>query len=138
MPKDLRNYSELRGYGWHQHKIPRKRMLYNLQDGQPCEYCGEPMYRDADRNFDHASLEADHINADKSQPPGRLIHRTCNRTLNSASRWARHGPGWYARYGGEGPGDAPGQRATQAPAPGTPTTDRQGCLDWPKGQVINW
>lgn len=127
-----------RGYGWNRHQKPRERLLYNLTDGQPCEYCGQPMYRDPDRNFDHAVLEADHIDADKSQPPGRLIHRKCNRTLNSVSRWVRHGPGWYARYGGEDSREVAGQRPAPAPAAGPTQDGRQGGLDWPKGQVINW
>ena len=74
-----------RGYGYKQHQKTRKNLLFNLVDGTECEYCGKPMFRAPDKNFDGAALEADHVDRDKTQPPKRLIHRKCNRTLNGLS-----------------------------------------------------
>ena len=110
-----------RGYGYHQHEIPRRNLFYNHVDGTECEYCARPMYHDPARNFDGAALEADHIGRDKTQPPKRLIHRKCNRTLNGKGKgeWVQHGPEWYAKHG--------------------QTTDETGeGLDWPGGTPINW
>lgn len=71
-----------RGYDW-THRNNRQRLLYNLVDGTPCEWCGKPMYKDPDRNFDHAPLEADHTKDLKHHGPSkadRLVHRHCNRS----------------------------------------------------------
>jgi len=111
-----------RGYGYKHHQKTRKNLLFNLVDGTECEYCGKPMFRAPDKNFDHAALEADHVDRDKTQPPKRLIHRKCNRTLNGKGKgtWVKHGPEWYAKHG-------------QA----TDTETGEG-LDWPGGKIINW
>ncbi|WP_156812824.1 hypothetical protein [Corynebacterium ulceribovis] len=87
-----------RGYGWHRHMVPRRNLLYNHIDGSECEYCGRPMFRDGTKNFDGESLHADHIEADKSRPPGRLIHAQCNRKMNRKSRWVKHGPEWRLKH----------------------------------------
>lgn len=107
-----------RGYGGN-HVKARDRLIYNLVEGSECEYCGRPMYTDKTKNFDGASLEADHIDRDKTQPPKRLIHRQCNRKLNGngAGKWVKHGPEWYAKHG-QNHGD--------------------NGLDWPGGRVIVW
>ena len=84
-----------------EHKRARERLRYNLVDGELCEYCGRPMFREARDNFDRKVVEADHLNADTSKPPGRLIHHSCNRAI--ITKWARHGPGWYATHGLEQP-----------------------------------
>ena len=103
-------------YGWHEHQIPRQRLRYNHTDGSECDVCGEPMYRDKERNFDGATLEADHKHGDKTKPAYRLVHRRCNRSI--ANKWVEHGPGWYAKHG----------------QPATETSD----LDWPGGVIIDW
>ncbi|HAF72540.1 MAG TPA: AAA family ATPase, partial [Corynebacterium variabile] len=48
-----------RGYGW-DHQQQRERLLKAHVDGTPCDWCGEPMYRDKAKNFDGAALEAAH------------------------------------------------------------------------------
>ena len=70
-----------RGYGW-RHQQVRKRLMYNHIDGTPCPGCGNPMYKDPEKNHDGAALEADHTRDLKHHGPGdadRLICRTCNR-----------------------------------------------------------
>lgn len=79
------------------HQRARARLRHNLVDGSECEYCGGPMFREASQNFDGRVVEADHINADTSRPPGRLIHSSCNRRI--ITNWVRHGPGWYKAHG---------------------------------------
>lgn len=113
-----------RGYGYKQQQIPRKNLIHNLVDGTECEYCARPMYRNPDKNFDGAALEADHIDRDKTKPPKRLIHRKCNRTLNGngKGKWVKHGPEWYAKHG-------------QTTAT---TTEERDPLDWPGGKLIRW
>lgn len=71
-----------RGYD-HRHQQVRKRLMMRLKDGQACEWCGQPMYRKPEQNFDGAALEADHTRDLKHHGPGdadRLLHRTCNRS----------------------------------------------------------
>ena len=114
-----------RGYGYTQHEVPRKNLLYNLVDGTECEYCARPMYHDPAKNFDGSPLEGDHNDddgtgkPDKTKPPKRLIHRRCNRQkLDSLTK---HGPEWYAKHG--------------------QTTHDAGTgegLDWPGGTLIHW
>lgn len=70
-----------RGYGW-EHQQTRRKLLYNHNDGTPCDWCGKPMYKQAHRNHDRAPLEADHTKDLKHHGPGhadRLLHRQCNR-----------------------------------------------------------
>ena len=104
------------GYG-HNHQKHRDRLLYNLKDGEPCSYCGQPMYRDPSKNFDGAALEADHEQGDKTRLAYRLIHRRCNRSISND--WVEHGPEWYASNGQKSGGD-------------------DGGLDWPDGLIIKW
>ncbi|TQE43584.1 HNH endonuclease [Corynebacterium phoceense] len=97
-----------RGYGGN-HAKAREQLIYNLIDGTPCEYCGQPMYREAGRNFDGAALEADHEEGDKTRLANRLLHRRCNRAI--ANEWVKHGPGWYQlQVGVASPIDWPGGR----------------------------
>ena len=79
------------------HQRARARLRHNLVDGTLCEYCGRPMFREARDNPDRRVVEADHIDADTSKPPGRLIHSSWNRSI--IRNWVRHGPGWYATHG---------------------------------------
>lgn len=85
-------------YGSH-HKRRREALLYKLTPGTECEYCAEPMYREAEKNFDQAPLELDHENADTTQLGNRLLHRRCNRRI--ITKWVKHGPGWFAKHGQE-------------------------------------
>ena len=105
-----------RGYD-RKHQIQRERLKYNHVDGTPCDICGQPMYRDKERNPDHATLEADHREGDKTQLAYRLLHRHCNRAI--ANKWVEHGSGWYAQQGLNQP----------------EVTDM---LDWPGGRFIAW
>ena len=74
--------SSQRGYGG-RHKRIRQSLLAQLVDGTPCSWCGKPMYKDKERNFDKAALEADHERSikyfGKHQNATRLLHRRCNR-----------------------------------------------------------
>ena len=89
MPSKNRPSTTNRGYGA-THVRQRKRLLYQLKDGTPCEVCGRPLYKDADKNFDGAPLEADHgpgsalkfkRGAEKRTTLAtRLLHRYCNRS----------------------------------------------------------
>ena len=76
-----------RGLG-HQHQQIRKRLIAAHVDGSPCWWCAGPMYRDPDRNFDNAVLEADHTlsRANGGQHADRLLHMTCNRQRQDGSR----------------------------------------------------
>ncbi|MCF8713011.1 AAA family ATPase, partial [Corynebacterium sp. MC-09] len=65
--------STQRGYGYN-HQTRRDQLLYNHVDGTPCDICGQPMYRDKERNPDHATLEADHREGDKTHLAYRLLH----------------------------------------------------------------
>ena len=89
MPSKNRPSTTARGYGA-THVRQRKRLLYQLVDGTPCEVCGRPLYKDAAKNFDSAPLEADHgpgsalkfkHGAEKRTTLAtRLLHRYCNRS----------------------------------------------------------
>lgn len=90
-------------------------MLYKLVDGTECEYCAEPMFKDSEKNFDRAPLEADHSEGNKRKLADRLIHRECNRTINM--RWQKHGPGWFAKHGNQTEDiNYPGGSATRWPS----------------------
>lgn len=77
------------GLGW-KHQRQRKRLLARLKDGEPCWWCGKPMYRDAKNNFDAAPLEADHSQARRDHGTkhlaDRLLHRRCNRQRGAGDR----------------------------------------------------
>lgn len=85
-----------RGYG-HTHQKQRRRLLAQHTDGAPCPECGRPMFKDADKNFDGAALEADHgpgsalkyAGNKKATKATRLLHRTCNR---AGGAWDRPRP----------------------------------------------
>lgn len=79
------------------HQQNRARLLQRHIDGQPCWWCGKPMYRDRTRNWDYnpnatrsdgkpdtssGSLAADHSKAratNKTSHADRLLHGTCNK-----------------------------------------------------------
>lgn len=82
-----------RGYG-HRHQTIRRRLLHNLTEGTPCDWCGQPMYKKPAQNFDHAPLEADHSADLKHHGPGdadRLLHRRCNRQRKDGQEHRRPG-----------------------------------------------
>jgi len=81
-----------RGYG-HTHQIDRRRLLTNHTDGTPCDWCGQPMYREPHQNFDNAPLEADHAESLKLHGPSRanrLRHRRCNRQAREGGAAREH------------------------------------------------
>ncbi|QUD82089.1 hypothetical protein J8M97_20495 [Gordonia polyisoprenivorans] len=71
---------EHRGLGY-QHRLQVKRLKVRHTNGAPCWWCGRPMYLDAERNWDRATLEGDHSVARSrgGTLADRLLHRTCNR-----------------------------------------------------------
>lgn len=69
-----------RGYGWKQQKT-RELLMAAHRDGSPCWWCGLPMYRRKDKNWDGMALAADHSNpggAQRGERPDRLLHGRCN------------------------------------------------------------
>lgn len=79
-----------RGLGY-QHRQHRERLLRAHRDGTPCWWCNEPMYRNPERNPDHAPLEADHTrprstHGHHGNPADRLLHRRCNRSRGTGDR----------------------------------------------------
>ena len=81
-----------RGYGY-THQQARKRLIHNHKDGTPCQYCGQPMYRDKHKNWDGYTLEADHEIRQKDTAnkrrnlPTRLLHKTCNSLDGARAQW---------------------------------------------------
>lgn len=78
--KPKKNFRQ-RGYSHHTHDLPRKRLLMALKDGSPCWWCGLPMHKDKQRNWDGWALAADHSNAHgakNGEQPDRLLHGRCN------------------------------------------------------------
>lgn len=103
-----------RGYGY-DHQKDREYLIFNHADGTPCDWCGQPMYIEPAKNFDHKPLHADHTKASEKAAGGRadrLLHELCNKRKGHSDE--EHGPGWYALHNVE-------------------DTD----LDWPGGQVID-
>ncbi|WP_083293783.1 RNase adapter RapZ [Corynebacterium sp. HMSC08A12] len=66
----------------HIHQTQRRRLLYNHKNGTPCWWCGQPMYKNKNQNWDKRSLEADHSKSRRdhgtNQLADRLLHATCN------------------------------------------------------------
>lgn len=93
---------ELRGLGW-EHRRQRARLLARHQDGAPCDWCKQPMYKAPASNPDGMPLEADHTVA-RSQGgtrADRLLHGRCNRQRGDGTR-ADSGaptvrPAWWTR-----------------------------------------
>lgn len=59
-------------YGY-RHQVATKRLIYNLDEGEPCWWCGRPMYRTHE-------LHADHTQSVRhgGDLPDRLLHGACN------------------------------------------------------------
>lgn len=76
-----------RGLGWN-HQKTRTHLLTHHHDGKPCWWCGLPMYREPERNWDNAPLEADHETSRDhgGHKANRLLHMTCNRQRGNGDR----------------------------------------------------
>jgi len=76
MPSKTSQTTAEQGYGW-AHQQARADLLRDLEDGEPCARCGEPMYR-----WQAAQLDADHVENSKAagEPPDALSHASCNRS----------------------------------------------------------
>ncbi|MCZ1075076.1 hypothetical protein [Rhodococcus sp. A5(2022)] len=76
-----------KGLGW-AHQQQRTRLLRRHIDGAPCWWCGRPMFRDADRNFDGKPLAADHSHARAhgGTVADRMLHSKCNSDRQDGSR----------------------------------------------------
>jgi hypothetical protein len=70
------------------HRNNRDRLLRAHTDGTACWWCGRPLYRDADRNWDEQALAADHTlaRAKGGTTADRLLHATCNKQRGDGSR----------------------------------------------------
>lgn len=76
-----------RGYG-HTHRLKRKQLLARMTEGQPCWWCGQPMHKNPENNFDNKPLAADHEQAHGAQNhelANRLLHFTCNSSRQDGS-----------------------------------------------------
>lgn len=75
-----RKSTTARGLGWN-HQQNAARLHRTHTDGTPCWWCGKPMYRDPQRNWDHHTLAADHTiaRAHGGTRADRLLHATCNK-----------------------------------------------------------
>ena len=82
-PRTTRTTTQ-RGYG-HTHQKRRQALLRGHQDGTPCPWCGRPMYRNPQHNWDHQPLHADHTNplAKGGEHADRLMCATCNKQRHS-------------------------------------------------------
>lgn len=70
-----------RGYGTN-HKRARTRLITRHTDGHTCTWCGQPMYKDATKNWDGAPLEAHHPDGQPTRTAAKeLLHRRCNRQI---------------------------------------------------------
>lgn len=79
-PKVKKGTTE-RGYGWHDHQKPREALLRRHRDGTPCWWCGLPMHKTKQKNWDGKALARDHLEADGARnrsKEDRLLHFTCN------------------------------------------------------------
>ena len=81
-----RTQTEL-GLGW-RHQQQRAILIRRLIDGALCWWCGQPMHKDADRNWDGRALAADHSQARAlgGTLADRLLHSTCNGQRGDGSR----------------------------------------------------
>ena len=79
--KKKRKTTTEKGLG-RRHQLQREKLLKKHQDGSPCWWCGKPMFRDKEKNWDGFSLAADHTvaRAHGGKLADRLLHHTCNST----------------------------------------------------------
>jgi hypothetical protein len=78
---------QARGLGT-RHENIRKRLIGQHVQGTPCWWCGKPMYREAEANFDGSPLHADHSTArvKGGLDADRLLHGRCNSERGDGSR----------------------------------------------------
>lgn len=69
-----------RGLGW-KHRQEVAGLMARHVNGTACWWCGRPMFRQADQNWDRRTLEGDHSNPRSrgGTRADRLLHSTCNR-----------------------------------------------------------
>lgn len=71
-----------KGLGW-THQKQRAKLMRRLVDGTPCPWCGRPMHKKPELNFDRRPLAADHTQSraefgTRGNLADRLMHFTCN------------------------------------------------------------
>lgn len=78
-PNSKQKSAAARGLGY-AHRQQREALLRRHTDGSPCFWCGQPLHRDAERNWDGHPLEADHSQARShgGKHADRLLHKRCN------------------------------------------------------------
>lgn len=104
-----------RGYTHHGHDLPRKRLLMALRDGAPCWWCGLPMHKNKQRNWDGQALAADHSHAHgarKGEQPDRLLHSRCN-SQRQDGRYDARRPALTGKHPSEPLAPQGGQKALQ-------------------------
>lgn len=87
--KKERPNSRERGYTYRDHDKPRELLVRRHKDGTLCFWCGLPMFKKAESNWDKRSLAADHSEADgaaRGMKPDRLLHGYCNSQAGDHSR----------------------------------------------------
>lgn len=70
------------------HRANRNRLLARHTNGKPCWWCGKPMYREPEKNWDGFALEADHSkkraeHGVRGNHADRLLHKLCNIDRNT-------------------------------------------------------
>ncbi len=83
------------------HRDQRTRLIAAHIDGTLCWWCGQPMYRDNDRNPDQRELHADHTTtrAQGGRTADRLLHASCNEQRGNGDRDEQR-PALAAQRGG--------------------------------------
>ncbi|WP_336793000.1 hypothetical protein [Gordonia malaquae] len=76
-----------KGLGW-THQQQTAALKADHTDGEPCWWCGQPMFLDPARNWDRKSLSGDHSvpRAAGGSVTDRLLHGTCNSERGDGSR----------------------------------------------------
>lgn len=70
------------------HDKRRAALMRMHTDGTPCWWCGKPMWKDPEQNFDHMPLAADHeiARAYGGTVATRLLHGSCNSARGAGDR----------------------------------------------------
>lgn len=113
--KPKRRGARERGYTHHDHELPRKRLLLAMRDGEPCWWCGLPMHKDKQRNWDGQALAADHSHAHgakNGEQPDRLLHGRCN-SQRQDGRYDARRPALTGKHPSEPLAPQAGARAPQ-------------------------
>lgn len=78
-----------RGYTKRDHTRPRELLIRRHKDGSACFWCGLPMFRKPESNWDKRPLAADHSQAGgaaRRMKPDRLLHSFCNSQAGDHAR----------------------------------------------------